>query len=381
MNILFQYISKKIFSITLLLSLILIGIVWLTQSLRFIEIIVNHNISLKGYLSLIICLIPDLLANILPICLLIAGLYTYHKLKTDHELHVLYSLGLSPLQVAKPLLIAGVLVTGFSYIINVYISPLSFQRFRKQEHLIRNQFSLAWLREGTFNIIKGVTTYVRAHPSPSHLKGVFLYNPQNQKNSFQSDNKAPYTIIAESGSIEKTPEGLFFILRKGIRQELDPVTHKMSEFSFDILKYQLPQDQQNMEERAAKPYEKSITDLLNPPKNIDEKLKSKMKIEAHQRILIPWLSVSNTLLVSVFVLLGAFNRRQNRHRNFFACLLAIVIHISLITLLNLSLYHPCTIWIAYAEISFIILTLFSILTVNFHWHKMKNLFHFRKSIK
>ena len=65
MNILFRYIFKKLFNVTLGLSFILIGIVWLTQSLRFIEIIVNHNISLKTYLSLIVCLIPDLLSTIL----------------------------------------------------------------------------------------------------------------------------------------------------------------------------------------------------------------------------------------------------------------------------------------------------------------------------
>jgi lipopolysaccharide export system permease protein len=380
MNILFQYIFKKIFSIAALLSLILIGIVWLTQALRFIEIIVNHNISIKGYLSLIICLIPDLLATILPICFLIAGLYTYHKLKNDHELHVLYSLGLSPFQVAKPFLIWGLLITGLIYIINIYISPLSFQHFRKQEHQIRSQFSLAWLREGTFNIVKGVTTYVREHPSPSQLKGVFIYNPQNKINSLQSDKGIPYTIVAESGAIEKTKEGLFFILRKGVRQELDPRTKKMSEFSFDILKYQLPEDQQNIEERATKPYEKSLSDLLTPPKNIDPRLKGKMRIEAHQRLLLPFLAIINTLLGSVFILLGSFNRQQSRYRIFFVSVLALIFHTSLIMLLNLSLYYQYAIPLAYIEVGLTLIVLALILNPNFRWYKLKNLFALQKNL-
>ena len=235
MNILFRYIFKKLFNVTLGLSFILIGIVWLTQSLRFIEIIVNHNISLKTYLSLIVCLIPDLLSTILPICLLISGLYTYHKLKSDHELHILYSIGLSPSQVARPLLLLGLLLMSSVFLINIYVAPLSFQHFRKQEYQIRNQFSLSWIREGTFNLVKGVTTYVREHTRQGELKGVFIYNPQNQNTTLQSNKGVPYTIISESGAIEKNQDGLFFVLKKGIRQELNPVTQKISLLSFYVL--------------------------------------------------------------------------------------------------------------------------------------------------
>ena len=79
---------------------------------------------------------------------------------------------------------------------------------------IRNQFSLSWIREGTFNLVKGVTTYVREHTRQGELKGVFIYNPQNQNTTLQSNKGVPYTIIAESGAIEKNQGGLFFVLKK-----------------------------------------------------------------------------------------------------------------------------------------------------------------------
>ncbi len=367
MNILFRYIFKKLFNVTLGLSFILIGIVWLTQSLRFIEIIVNHNISLKTYLSLIVCLIPDLLSTILPICLLISGLYTYHKLKSDHELHILYSIGLSPSQVARPLLLLGLLLMSSVFLINIYVAPLSFQHFRKQEYQIRNQFSLSWIREGTFNLVKGVTTYVREHTRQGELKGVFIYNPQNQNTTLQSNKGVPYTIIAESGAIEKNQGGLFFVLKKGIRQELNPVTQKISLFSFDVLKYHLPTDQDNADVRLTKPYEKPLGELFNPPADTDPRLVAKMRVEGHQRLLLPWIAIINALLAAAFTLRGNLNRRQSRYKIFLAATVSILIHTTVVTLLNLSVQNFYTINVAYSGVAAFIVLLIIILKANFSW--------------
>ncbi|RZI46446.1 LptF/LptG family permease [Candidatus Finniella inopinata] len=365
MNILFRYIFKKLFNVTIGLSFILIGIVWLTQSLRFIEIIVNHNISLKTYLSLIICLIPDLLSTILPICLLISGLYTYHKLKSDHELHVFYAIGLSPSQVARPLLLLAFLLMTSVFVINIFVAPLSFQHFRRQEFQIRNQFSLSWIREGTFNQVKGITTYVREHTRNGELKGVFIYNPQNQKTTLQSNKGVPYTIIAESGAVEKNKDGLFLILKKGIRQELNPVTQKIALFSFDTLKYHVPTDQDANAVRLAKPYEKPLAELFNPPENTDPRSVAKMRVEGHQRLLLPWITIMNAFIAGAFTLLGSFNRRKGRYKIFLAATVSLLIHTTVVTLLNLSVDHLYTIKLAYGAIALSIIVFMVILKVNF----------------
>ena len=372
MNILSRYIFKKLFSVTLGLSFILIGIVWLTQSLRFIEIIVNHNISLKTYLSLIVCLIPDLLSTILPVCVLISGLYTYHKLKSDHELHILYAIGLSPSQVARPLLALGFILMSSIFLINIYIAPLSFQHFRKQEFQIRNQFSSSWIREGSFNLVKGVTLYVREHTPQGELKGVFIYNPQNQNTTLQSNKGFPYTIVAESGAIEKNNEGLFFVLKKGIRQELNPVTQTISSFSFEVLKYHLQTDQDPTDARLTKPYEKPLRELFTPPADTNPGLVAKMRVEGHQRLLLPWMTIINALLTAIFTLLGSLSRRQGRHKIFLAALLSLLIHTAVVTLLNLSVQHVYILKIAYGTVAIFIILFMIVLKAHFSWLIKRN---------
>ncbi len=361
MSLLFRYTFGKMFFVTLVLSLILIGVVWLTQSLRFIEIIVNHNISLGEYLSLVVCLIPDLLVIILPICLLIAGLYVYHKLKMNHELHVFGALGLSPMQMARPLLILGSIVTVCLYVMNLYLTPLSFKKFRNQEHQIKNQFSLSWIREGAFNSIKGITLYIRERGKNGELKGVFIHNPQAKDNTFQTQKGHPYTIIADSGLIEKTGEELFVTLKNGIRQEVDPSTRRISEFSFEVLKYALPLTSGTNETRTAKPYEKSLTELLNPAAGIQPTLASRMRIEAHQRLLTPWVALTNSLISSAFMVTGSFKRREGRYKILLASLLAFVLQSGLLVLLNLSTHYSFTINLAYGLMVFMILGLMAFL--------------------
>lgn len=365
MNILFRYIFKKFLFILLGLSFIIIGTVWLTQSLRFIEIVVNHNISLKSYFSLILCLIPDLFSITLPICLLISCLYIYYKLKIDHEIQVLYALGLSPFRVALPLLFLSATVTLLISFTNIYITPLSFKYFRNLEYQIRNQFSASWVREGSFNFIKGTTIYVREHALNGQLKGIFIYNPQSLSDTSPSKKNLPYTIIAELGSVEKKEDGLFIILKKGVRQERDPITGKISEFSFDILKYHLPLDEASQDLKLTKPYEKSLKELFWPPQSTDPELAKKMKIEAHQRILLPWISIVNGLLGSVFMLLGNFNRKQRKYKITLAGIFSLVIHISVYMFLNLSLCYSYTLYIAYSTIILLIFMLIGILKLKF----------------
>jgi len=79
-----RYIALTLLKSLILFSLLIVGIVWLSQSLRFLELIVQNNIGFSSYLYLIFFLLPDLLSNLLPICLLLAGIQVYQKLIADH---------------------------------------------------------------------------------------------------------------------------------------------------------------------------------------------------------------------------------------------------------------------------------------------------------
>ena len=83
------YIMKQISGPLILLTFCFSGVIWLTQSLRFVDLILNKGLSLGLFLYMTVLLLPSLLATILPIALFIAILYAYYHLISDREILVL----------------------------------------------------------------------------------------------------------------------------------------------------------------------------------------------------------------------------------------------------------------------------------------------------
>ncbi len=354
MILLFRYLSKKLIVIASALVVILIGAVWLTQSLRFIEIIVNHSVSLGGYFALIVYLIPDLMATILPICLLIGGLHVYSKLTADHEIQVIRALGLSNFQISKPLIVLGLFVTFLVFIINIYIIPLSFQKFRNQEYQIKNQFSASLIREGSFNVINGTTAYVRERGPQGEFKGILIYDPHLPDSKKENASENSYTIIAEEGVIHQGSEGVVLVLKRGSRQEKDKVTGNVSFFAFDEFVFDLEKALKKESPRVTKPYEKNLSELLSPEPNESEHVQARMRSEGHQRLLTPWLALVDSLIVCLAMLKGEFKRKGRRYRVIVGASSALLVHIVLYTFLNLSAKYPVLLIGCYSFIAFII---------------------------
>jgi len=348
---LFKYIFKKTLKVTFALSFILISVVWLLQSLRFINIIISNNVSIISYFSLIACLLPDLLSVIIPSCFLISCIYVYTRIKADHELHVIYAGGASPFNIALPVLSLGMLFVAMSLVVNLYVSPICFRYLHSQEKLLRSQFSLAWVKEGSFNQVKGFTTYVRERSKEGELKGVFIHSPQGtaigEGGEEKNKNASPYTIYAESGAIEmykkdqdspteEAREGVVLVLKNGFRQEFSKHTGKFSNFTFEELRYSIPFGVQTGANAMQKPSEQSIAQLLNPPSGVDSNLAKKMFVEANQRLLMPWVSLLNALIAVCFTILGSFNRRQSRKAIFLSAVTSLLLHIATIAFLSMG---------------------------------------------
>src|SRR5579875_3225489 len=97
----------------------LVALIWLTQSLRFVELVVNRGLSPLVFLQLTSLLIPNFIAVILPITTFVVVQFVYQRLAGDRELTVMRSAGLSPLALSRPgLALAGIAVV-LGYGLNV----------------------------------------------------------------------------------------------------------------------------------------------------------------------------------------------------------------------------------------------------------------------
>ena len=98
------YILRQLLGPFLLITVGLSAVIWLTQSLRFIDMIVNKGLSLSAFLYFSMLLLPTFLGVILPMALFSAILFTYNKLVIDSEVVSLRTAGFSQWSLAAPAL-------------------------------------------------------------------------------------------------------------------------------------------------------------------------------------------------------------------------------------------------------------------------------------
>lgn len=326
-----------------MLTVLIISVLWLAQSLRYMDLIINNSVSMNAYFALVACLIPDLFGVISPIAFAIATLFCFHRLMITHELAALRSLGVSNLRLSMPVLSLASGLFIFLLFLNIVIVPSSFQKLKEQEHVMRSAFSGALLKEGTFNTAKGFTIYIKEHNDKDELNGIFIYQPA-------TDILPSYTTLAESGRVYKSGERLFILLKKGERQDYNPVTRQYAYFSFDEFVYDLTDKMANSDKRPERISEKSITQLLNPDESVLTDMKRRFRSEAHQRILLPFLCLLDALFIAGMLLSGELNRRYNNKKLIIAASGVLLAHLITMGLLHGSVRFDVFLWLAYAFI-------------------------------
>ena len=167
----------------------LTALIWLTQSLRFVELVVNHGLSFVVFLRLTGLLIPSFVAVILPITTFVVVQFVYQRLAGDRELTVMRAAGLSPFALARPAF--AVAIAGNAGRLRRSISgwcPQAWQSFRQFQWEIRNRIAAFLVQEGVFTQVSdGLTVYVRSREPDGTLQGI-LVDDERDKNSSRDDS-------------------------------------------------------------------------------------------------------------------------------------------------------------------------------------------------
>ena len=111
----------------------LVALIWLTQSLRFVELVVNRGLSLLVFLKLTGLLIPNFVAVILPITTFVVVQFVYQRLSGDRELTVMRSAGMSPWALSRPAAALTGIAVLTCFLLNIWLVPYSYSAFREYQ--------------------------------------------------------------------------------------------------------------------------------------------------------------------------------------------------------------------------------------------------------
>lgn len=301
----------------------LAALVWLTQSLRFIELVLDRGLSIWVFLELTGLLLPSFFGVILPITTFVVTLFTYTRLASDRELVVMRSAGLSQWQLSRPAMVvaSGAMLICFG--LNLFVTPASHEAFREWQFEIRNQMAGLLLQEGVFSAVGDeLTVYARDRDGEGTLYGIMVHDTR--------ERGAPVTILAETGRITSTPQGPRVTLHNGQRQQVERVVQadgstslRLSILSFQENSLDLSRATRADGARFRNAQERSLEELFNPEAGVSVRDRGRFLAEAHQRLSSPITAISFSLLALAVALSGQFRRFGGGFSLFIGCVLMV----------------------------------------------------------
>ncbi|MBK1697448.1 LPS export ABC transporter permease LptF [Rhodovibrio salinarum] len=330
MPVLNRYILRQLIWVTVFITVALTLAVWLSQSLRFMDYIVNRGLPLSDFLMLMSLMLPRFFGVVLPIATFVAVLFVYNKLANESELAVMRAAGLSQWQIAKPGVILAIGLTVVVYSVSLYFLPASYREFKDLQYQMRNSYASVLLQEGVFNTVgKNITVYVRNRTADGALQDVMVHDARETP---------PVTLLAERGAIVETEEGPRVLLIDGSRQSVDKAGGKLSMLYFDRYTVDIEQLQRAMTDRWRQPEERYLQNLLWPrDTSADQRYANELIAEGHRRLQYPLYTLAFAGIALATILAGEFSRRGQAKRIGLGVLAVAVLQAGQLALVDLTI--------------------------------------------
>jgi lipopolysaccharide export system permease protein len=330
-----RYLFKNLCNATIFIALTLTLVIWLTQSLKLLELVANSDAPPGMFLHLIALTLPKFLEIILPLSLVIAVIFTYNRLIMDNEIIVLRACGIDQYALARP---AIGLAIGTSLLLNVisaYISPICVSEVQTLRETIKNQYSAFLLRDGVFNTFgSDLTIYLRERQDNGDMAGLMIFDARDK-------SKPAVTVTAKTGRIEMNQGTPNIIVFDGMRQQMDPGNGTISKLYFSSYTIEIKGLEGTAEQHWKESSERTLPELLNPDltNKRDRANVDAFRAEAHNRLITPWNALCFTMIALTVVLLGPFNRRGQHIKIAIACGFIILMQVLSLAFINIAKKH------------------------------------------
>lgn len=284
--------------------LVFTGVIWLSQSLRVIDMVVNNGQSAGVFLEFTALLLPLVMAIVLPVSAFAAVLYAVNRLFTDSEVVVMFAAGLSPSALLRPVFLFSGVVMALLFVNTLYVMPTAQREMKDRITEIRGDIAAAFLREGAFlNPVAGVTVYLREMGRPGEMFGIFVQDERD------ADQVVTYT--AERAVVVDAAGSTRLVMFDGIAQSAQgPEGAQLSLLRFEQLSYDLGAFASESGERVRKPSELYLPRLLTiGEEETGYRGIGDFRAEAHEALSAPLYVLALPLLGVAFIVAAGFRRQ------------------------------------------------------------------------
>jgi lipopolysaccharide export system permease protein len=228
--ILRQFMPPLVFAFAAMTSIML-----LNQVARRFGALVGKGLPWSVIGEVFLLCLPFIIAMTLPMAVLVAMLYTFSHLAADSEITAMRASGVSVVQLLRPMLLAGVLLTGINFWFTDQILPDSNARLRNLLVNIQRKKPTLELREQVINEIPPSGLFLRASridANTGRLRSVTIYD--------MAGTESRRVIYADSGIMGFTDQGTDLQLRLWdgaihAFKQTDPAMLQVTDFTTNVI--------------------------------------------------------------------------------------------------------------------------------------------------
>lgn len=227
-----RYILAQLLRVFGFFSLVLVSVYWVNKAVRLFDQLISDGQPLSVFLEFTALSLPMLIRTVLPIAAFVAATYVTLSLLRSSEIAVTQAAGISPLRLARPVVIFGLIVTAFLTVLMHFLIPEARTQLARRQTEVAQNITAALLQDGVFqHPAEGITFFINEITADGTMRGIFLSDARSQL------QRVVYT--ARTALIVPDRTGPKLVMIDGQAQILDQRSGRLSVTGFGDFTYDL----------------------------------------------------------------------------------------------------------------------------------------------
>lgn len=256
-NLIERYIFLRVMVTTLVVLGSLVGVVWIVQAMRKLDIITTKGAAVLMYLQLTTLAVPLLILAIIPLALLVATIFTVNSLNSNSELVVINASGASNWVLVKPMLIMALLCSMFVGFVGHFVIAWSLVNLKTMAAAMQADLVSIVVQEGAFNQLENGLTFSIARREAGGLLGGILISDER-------DKKMSIVYTAREGIVTKINGSSAILLKGGEIHQNNHEDGTVTVIKYDSYAFDLSTLSGKIKSLKLRPKERTTLALFTP---------------------------------------------------------------------------------------------------------------------
>ena len=296
-HVLVKYIMRELFIYFFVCFMFFFVIFFVNQILLLAETILKQRVPIPTVIELIVYCLPAIVAQSAPFATLLGFLMCLGRMVTDNEILILRASGQRYSIILIPVLIMGLLISIFSFVMNDYFLPLGTLRYNRMQTKIIQSDPAVQIEANSIKRMSS-TALVIGDAEGSDVEDLLIFD--------RSGSEGERIIIAGKSTVEKsvTPgllmdllmnDPIVILLKRNDKKNYDVITADTMRLNMFESSINASSSSMNPREMTSYDLGKIIGDLVKENSVSDRQLNN-YKLEYHKKFSIPFGAIFFAIL-------------------------------------------------------------------------------------